>query len=89
MDHARGGRSDLGVTPSAGGVSHARRPFDVLSAMHQRSIDTVTHSTLCNDVVGLSQVRTGRTDTTPEQQFGAHHAASAEIKSRGRASSAR
>ncbi len=49
---------------------------------------TVTHPSFRNDASRDSQVRINRTDTSPEQQFGAHHAASAEIKSRGRASSA-
>jgi hypothetical protein len=58
------------------------------SQIHHFQISTVTHSTFFNHAETASQVRPTRTDTSPEQQFGAHHAASAEIKSRGRASSA-
>jgi hypothetical protein len=41
---------------------------------------TVIGRTLCNDDAFASQVRQWHSDTGPEQQSGAHHAVSAEIR---------
>lgn len=43
-------------------------------------IFSVIHFALRNDRTWSPQVNRGGTDTAPEQQFGAHHAASAEIE---------